>query len=64
MLKLQHVLAMKTLESPSTPLIQIQQKITNVFDNAVYKECYQKNFNSFASFEIAISVGKLMIVQR
>ncbi|MEB3503751.1 hypothetical protein RFF20_01320 [Pasteurella multocida] len=33
--------------------------MTNVFDNAVYKKCYQKNFNSFASFEIAIAVGKL-----
>ncbi|MCL7851235.1 DUF7424 family protein [Pasteurella multocida] len=44
---------------PSDALIQIQQKIPNVFDNAVYKECYQKNFNSFASFEIPIAVGKL-----
>lgn len=44
---------------PSDALIKVQQKIPNVFSQAVYKECYKKKFNSFASFEIPIAVGKL-----
>lgn len=42
---------------PSDSLIKIQQKIPNVFPSAKYKECYSKNYNSFASFEIPIGIG-------
>lgn len=43
----------------SDALIQIKSKIPNVFHKAVFKECYSKNFNSFASFEIPVGIGKV-----
>ncbi|WP_422121378.1 DUF7424 family protein [Pasteurella multocida] len=49
---------------PSDALIQIQQKIPNVFDNAVYKECYQKNFNSLQVLKSLLLWGNWMIAQR
>ena len=42
---------------PSDSLIKIQQKIPTVFTQAKYKECFQQNMNSYASFEIPIGVG-------
>lgn len=42
---------------PSDGLIKIQQKIPAVFTQAKYKECYQQNMNSYASFEIPIGIG-------
>lgn len=42
---------------PSDSLIKIQQKIPAVFTQAKYKECYQQNMNSYASFEIPIGIG-------
>lgn len=43
----------------SDSLIKIKSKIPNVFPKAVFKECYSKNFNSFASFEIPVGVGAI-----
>ena len=42
---------------PSDSLIKVQQKIPTVFTQAKYKECYQQNMTSYASFEIPIGVG-------
>ncbi len=43
---------------PSDSLIEVQQKIPGVFKGAKYKECYTKNMEVFASFEIPVGVGK------
>lgn len=44
---------------PSEDLVKIQKKIPTVFTKATYKECFSKQFNTFASFEIPIDIGKL-----
>ncbi|SUC09757.1 putative lipoprotein [Pasteurella canis] len=43
---------------PSEDLLKTQQKIPTVFTNAKYKECFSKQFDSFASFEIPIDIGR------
>ncbi|MFD1805791.1 hypothetical protein ACFSAV_05275 [Pasteurella oralis] len=44
---------------PSKDLMKTQQKIPTVFTKAKYKECFSKQFDSFASFEIPIDIGRL-----
>lgn len=44
---------------PSEDLTKIQQKIPTVFTQAKYKECFSKQFDSFASFEIPIDIGNM-----
>lgn len=43
----------------SDALIKIKSKIPTVFQKATFKECYSKNFDSFASFEIPVGVGAI-----
>ncbi|MGX2949340.1 DUF7424 family protein [Ursidibacter sp. B-7004-1] len=42
---------------PSQSLVEAQQKIPFVFSNATFRECYREKFNSYAVFDIPISVG-------
>lgn len=41
----------------SSSLIQLKEKITNIFAEAKYLECYSEKMNSKAVFEVPITVG-------
>lgn len=42
---------------PSSSLLEAQNQVPKIFPQAKYKECFNKKFNSFASFEIPVGVG-------
>ncbi|CAB3643423.1 DUF7424 family protein [Achromobacter pestifer] len=47
----------KDSRNPSDMLIKVRDAVAKAFPVAVYKECFRKEFNSFANFEIPANYG-------
>ncbi len=43
---------------PSSSLLETKSKIPTIFNDAEFKECYSKNFVTFAEFSIPIAIDK------
>lgn len=48
----------KDSRNPSDMLIKVRDAVAKAFPVAVYKECFRKEFNSYANFEIPANYGQ------
>lgn len=48
----------KDSRNPSDMLIKVRDAVAKAFPVAVYKECFRKEFNSYANFEVPANYGQ------